>query len=197
MKRYFDNLRPFEKRVLVVVATALFVVLNLAFVMPYFSQWGRVQTRMSAARRKLALYSGEAAQIPAYQKQIRTLAGDNQDVPAEDQANQFSRAIQMQQTDSGVLITSTSKQSSRTNEFFLELSQNIGVQSSEKQLVNFLYNLGSGGSLIRVRDMNLHTDPSHQSLVANIKLVASYQKAATKAPAKTAPPATTANAKRP
>jgi len=66
--------------------------------------------------------------------------------------------------------------SSGTNQFFLEQSQNISVQSGEQQLVDFLYNLGSGNSLIRVRDLTLRPDPPRQNLSATVKLVASFQK---------------------
>ena len=49
-------------------------------------------------------------------------------------------------------------------------------QSGEKPLVDFLYNLGSGNSLIRVRGLSLRPDPPRQLLAANITLIASYQK---------------------
>ena len=90
----------------------------------------------------------------------------------------FASTIQSQAAQAGVAIQSTGKQMPRTtpDSFFLELSQVIVVQSREQQLVDFLYNLGSGNSLIRVRDLTLHPDQSHQQLAANVKLVASYQK---------------------
>jgi hypothetical protein len=97
------------------------------------------------------------------------------------------------QAQSGVNVTSTSRTSTRTNEFFLELAQTIGVQSAEPQLVDFLYNLGAGTSLIRVRGLTLHPDPPRQQLIANATLVASYQKNQPKKPA----PALQTAAKRP
>jgi hypothetical protein len=81
----------------------------------------------------------------------------------------------------------------RTNQFFLEQSQTITVQSGEQQLVDFLFNLGSGNSLIRVRDLGLHPDAPHQQLAATIRLVASFQKNPTTKPA--APAARTGSAK--
>ena len=46
-----------------------------------------------------------------------------------------------------------------------------------KLSLDFLYNLGSGNSLIRVRDLQLSPDaPARQQLGGTVKLVASYQK---------------------
>ena len=81
------------------------------------------------------------------------------------------------QPPSGVNLMNSGRITTRTNSpFFVELVQTITVQSGEPQLVDFLYNLGAGPSLIRVRGLSLHTDPSHQQLVAGVTLVASYQK---------------------
>ena len=74
-----------------------------------------------------------------------------------------------------------------TNEFFVEQVQNISVTATDEQLVNFLYKLGSGASMIRVRDLELQPDNAHQHLNANIRLVASYQKKPMKATPAPAP----------
>jgi len=180
------NLRPFEKRLVVGVAAVLFIVLNAWFVFPHFSDLAQAQKQRDDALEKLKRWQVEINQEPNYRKQIRELESESQAVPTEDQAIQFSRAIQMQQAQSGVNITSTSKQTVRTNQFFLELTQQISVESGEAQLVDFLYNLGSGTSLIRVRDLALHPNPPRLALSGNVKLVASYQK---NSPKKAAPAA--------
>jgi Tfp pilus assembly protein PilO len=180
------NLRPFEKRLVVAVAVVLFVVLNAWFVFPHFSDLGQAQKQREDALKKIDRWNAEIHQTPGYQRQIKELESEGQSVPAEEQQNQFSRAIQMQQVQSGVNITSTSKQIVRTNQFFLELTQQISVESGEAQLVDFLYNLGSGSSLIRVRDLGVHPNPPRQALSGNVKLVASFQK---NPPKKTAPAA--------
>ena len=170
------NLRPFEKRLVVGVAAVLFVVLNAWFVFPHFSDLGQAQDQRADALKKIERWQVEIDQEPTYRRQIRELESEGQSVPAEDQQNQFSRAIQMQQAQSGVNITSTSKQTVRTNQFFLELTEQVSVEAGEAQLVDFLFNLGSGNSLIRVRDLALHPNPPRQALSGNVKLVASYQK---------------------
>jgi len=76
-----------------------------------------------------------------------------------------------------VQLQNTSRQITRTNDvFFIEQIQNINVLATDDQLVDFLYQLGSGASMIRVRDLELQPDQPRQHLNGNIKLVASYQK---------------------
>ena len=178
MTSYLDklNLRPFEKRLVVGVAAVLFVVFNAWFVFPHFSDLGQAQDRKAEALKKQQKWQAECDQIPKYRKMITDIIGESQDVPPEDQQYTFTSAIQMQQAESGVNINSFGRPSTSTNEFFVKLTQTIGVQSGEPQLVDFLYKLGESKSLIRVRGLTLHTDPPRQQLVANVTLVASYQK---------------------
>jgi Tfp pilus assembly protein PilO len=191
MKNPLDrlNLRPFEKRLVVVVAAVLFVVLNAWFVFPHFSDLAQAQKERAEALEKIGRWQAETNQISSYQRQIRELESEGQAVPAEEQQNQFSRAIQMQQAQSGVNITSTSKQTVSTNQFFLRLTEQVSVESGEAQLVDFLYNLGAGTSLIRVRDLALQPNAPRQALSGTVKLVASYQKNAPKKAAPVANPA--------
>jgi hypothetical protein len=178
MTSYLDklNLRPFEKRLVVGVAAILFVVFNAWFVFPHFSDLSDTRAHRAEALKKLEKWQAECAQSTKYKTAIAGIIGQSKDVPPEDQQYQFSSAIQMQQAQSGVNITSFGRPSTSTNDFFVKLTQTIGVQSGEPQLVDFLYNLGAGASLIRVRGLTLHTDPSRQQLIANVTLVASYQK---------------------
>jgi len=183
------NLRPFEKRLVVVVAAVLFVVLNAWFVFPHFSDLTDAQKRRADALEKIRRWQVEINQEPVYRKQIRELESEGQSVAPEDQQNQFSRTIQMQQAQSGVNITSTSKQVVSTNQFFLKLTESVSVESGEPQLVDFLYNLGAGSSQIRVRDLALHPNPPRQALSGTVRLEASYQKNPPKKAAPGASPA--------
>ena len=94
MKGYWNNLRPFEKRVVVGVAAMVFVVFNVWFVRPHFSDWARVKFRIAAARDKLKKYQGEVSQITTVSNQVRKLEGEGLSVPPEEQSVQFLRAIQ-------------------------------------------------------------------------------------------------------
>ena len=202
---YWDslNLRPSEKRLVVGVGAVLFVVLNAWFVVPHFSDLSQAREQRLEALKKLDRWQAEIDQKGKYQAGINKFIKQGQEVPAEDQQNQFARAIQSQQAQSGVGIPSFGRTTTKTNQFFLELTQLISVESGEPQLVDFLYNLGSGNSLVRVSDLALHPNPPRQALSGSVKLVASYQKNSPKKTAPTAKPAganpklTSATAKRP
>ena len=195
MSGYLARLNSSERRFVVGVALLLFVIINIFFIFPRFKDWGVAQGRIAAARQKLQLYQAGIAQQPKLEQQIRQL-GDGQDVPPEDQSTQFLRNIQMQANQSGVGLIST-RQTTRTNASFIEQIQTITVQSGEKQLVDFLYNIGAGGSQARVRGISVRPDQPHQRLNAQITLVASYRKtqpgrrATGRTGAQTAQPATT------
>jgi hypothetical protein len=188
MKGYWANLRPFEKRVVVGVAALFFVVLNFLFVFPYFSELDKVADRNFQANRKLKLYENEIGQTNTYWKEVRRMESEGLEVPPEDQTRHFNNTIQAQAVRSGVQLTSGGRTTFTTNEFFIELSQTITAQSPEQPLVDFLYSLGSGNSLIRVRDLNLRPDPQRQQIVATITLVASYQKKTASRPAASSSP---------
>src|SRR5262245_35566367 len=186
MKGYWENLRPFEKRVLVGVATMLFAIFNLWFVLPHFSDLGKMRQRLKDAQNTLEVRKGAIAQIPTIQTQVNKLQREGQDVPAEEQALQFARLITDHEMRSGVTPQGGGKIFTQTNVYFLAQSTTVNVEGNEQQLIDFLFNLGSGDSMIRVRDMNLHPDAPRQKLAANVKLVESYQKTSksTSSPAK-------------
>jgi len=178
MNGYLDklNLRPFEKRLIVGVATLLFIVLNWLFVFPHFSDWAKVQSRVNRARRTLSTFQAEVQQTNSVWRSVKQLENEGFAVPAEDQMQHFANTREVVASQSGVTIGNASKLSTRTNQFFLELTQTISLLTKEQQLVDFLYNLGSSNSLIRVRDLTLRTDAPRQNLSATVRLVASYQK---------------------
>jgi Tfp pilus assembly protein PilO len=178
VKTYLDNLRPLEKRVVVGVAVMAFVVFNLWFVVPHFSDWEQAGFRREKAEAKLAQYLADIAQTKNYNAQIRQLSSDAYEVPAEEQSLHFATEVQRKAAVCGMVLGSISRVSERTNNpFFLEKSITVTATAKEQQLVDFLYDLGSSNSMIRVRDLGLRPDAPRQQLNAQIKLVASYQKA--------------------
>jgi hypothetical protein len=198
MKEFFARLNPTERRFVVGVAVVFFLVVNFVWIWPHFSDWGKTQARMAAAQKKMELFNKGIAKTPEIDREITKYQSTGVTVPPEDQAVQFVRMIYNEASRSGVIIQSLGgpRQNTDTNNpFFIEQNQTVSVQSDEKQLVNFLYNLGAGSnSLIRVRSLSVQPDPPRQQLSSRITLVASYEK---KAPAArtTAPAAATATPK--
>jgi hypothetical protein len=199
MTGYLDrlNLRPFEKRLVVGVGAVLFVVLNAWFVVPHFSDLGQAKKRRADALEQMKRWQVEIDQKAKYEAGISKLVKEGQEVQAEDQVNQFARTIQEQQARSGVGIGNFGRTTTKTNLFFLELTQPVSVQSGEAQLVDFLYSLGSGNSLIRVSELTLRPDPPRQQLSGSVKLVASYQKTPPRKAASANAKMVTTTAKRP
>lgn len=177
MEKYFSQLRPMERRLAVAVAVVVLLILNGWFIWPHFSDWGKLQSRLTNAKIKLQLYQATIAQTPAYEAQVKTLENGGGSLASEDQAVNFVRTIQTQSTLSHVQIARMYQQPPRTNDaFFISQVQNVSVIADDQQLVDFLYKLGSGSSMIRVSDLELQPDRERQHLNANMKLVASYQK---------------------
>ena len=189
MKKYFARLRPLERRLAVGVVVVLILVLNFVFIWPHFSDWSKLKTRLKNAHDTWASYQATIAQATNYQAQVKSLEGQGEFVAPEDQAINFMRTIQAQAEASGVGRANYSRSIMHTNDaFFIEQVQNINVVATDQQLVDFLYKLGSGASMIRVRDLELQPDTPRLHLNANIRLVASYQKNPA-APARAAAPA--------
>jgi Tfp pilus assembly protein PilO len=189
MKKYFAHLRPLERRLAVGVVVVLILALNFVFIWPHFYDWGQLKNRLKNARATLANYQAAITQATNYQAQVKSLEGQGEFVAPEDQAINFMRAIQAQAEASGVGRVNYSRSIMHTNDaFFVEQVQNINVVATDQQLVDFLYKLGSGASMIRVRDLELQPDAPRLHLNANIRLVASYQKNPA-APARAAAPA--------
>jgi hypothetical protein len=198
MKEFFARLNPMERRFVVAVGVLFFLVANLVWVWPHFSDWGKTRIRMDKAGDNLATFQRGADKIPGLKREIDKYQRQGDVVPQDDQAVQFMRLIQRQSAQSGVIIVNmgSQRQSGATNNpFFVEQNQTITLQSTEKALVDFLYNLGAGTSLIRVKVLSVQPDQSHQQLTSRVTLIASYQK---KAPApRSAAPAAAPAAKPP
>jgi Tfp pilus assembly protein PilO len=187
------NLRPNERRLVIGVAIVVFIILNWIFVWPEFGEWGRLQKRQREADDLLRRYRAEVQNTAQYQKTLNELEKAGATVASEEQALKLSTTIYNQAALSGVTpnnyneIRQTSSGPGKGNQFFEEKAANVNITGDEKALVDFLYNLGVGGSLIRVRSMSLSPDQPRYKLQGNLQVVASY---ARKAPPKAAPAAT-------
>lgn len=175
------NLRPVERRVLVVVLTAGVVVVNFLFVWPYFGEWGRTLRETERARLTLRAYQAELNRTAEYETKLRELAQQGSAVLPAEQALQLAYAVQSHARSNNVAIVGVRPgtaltSAANTNQFFDEQTVAIDVAATDRELVDFLVAMGSGDSMIRVRDMDLRPDPPQYKLNGKITLVASYQK---------------------
>jgi type II secretory pathway component PulM len=177
MKKYFEQLRPMERRLAVGVIVALLLVGNYVFIWPDFGEWGQYDAKIQQARQTLKLYQDTIAKTGTFQQKLKTFENQGEFVAPEDQAINFMRAIQQQSQATQVAIVNASRSTTHTNDvFFVEQVQNITVSATDAQLVDFLYRLGNDPSMIRVRDLEMQPDGPRQRLNASIQLVASYQR---------------------
>jgi hypothetical protein len=173
------NLKPHERRMVVIVSLVVFVVLNLWLVWPNFGQLGRVQAEMEKTRRQLRQFKLEIDKQSLYQRQLRELQGQGQFIATEEQALRLAQEVNNQAALTGVNIVSSTpgtRSGSKTNAFFDEQTLRISFNSEEQPLVEFIYNLAARESLTRVRSMTLGPDPKRERLQGNIDLVKSFQR---------------------
>ena len=185
------NLQPQERRLVVIVAAILFGMLNLWFVWPHFKDWQMVKDAREQVQTKPGRYTNEVARVPEYQRRLKVLEKLGSPVIPSEQTLDLLRSVQTLAKLKGVRIDSQGqptpvkdKETGNTNSFFEKLSMNIRVTTGETELVDFLYELGEGNSMIRVGDMTLSPAPGANptNLSGTITLVASYQKANTAKP---------------
>ncbi len=183
MKEFWTRLNSTERRFVVGVGVVFFLVINIVWVWPHFGDWSDTKGRMAAARTQLVTFESGTNLIPDLQKSIDKF-GHGKVVPQEDQALQFARLVQNQTTLFGIIpqnIVFRKESTSGTttnNSFFVDQTATMQLDTTEKQLVDFLYSIGAGSnSLIRVKVLSVQPESSHTRLTTRVTLVASYQKA--------------------
>jgi len=175
------NLSPQERRLVVVIAIVVFVVLNIWLIWPEFGSVAIWKQRRADAERRLKQFKDEISNQGKYKRQLAELEVLGGQIGTEEQALSLQRDVSTQALLSGVQVNRYDPQArmatgGRTNAFFEEQGLIITVVTGERELVDFLYNLGTRSSLIRVRSMTLSRDPSGMKLQGSMTLVASFAK---------------------
>lgn len=177
MKKYFEQLRPAERRLAVGFLVVIILLLNWYYIWPHFSDWDNLGGQIRQSQDTLKMYQDGIAQIPATQLALKKFESQGEFVAPEEQSIDMMRTLSKQQALTGVAIVNNSRSMSHTNDaFYVEQVQSITVVATDSQLVDFLYNLGNDPSMIRVRDLELSPDGPRQKLNATIQLVASFQR---------------------
>ena len=186
------NLTPQEQRLVVAIALVVFVVLNVWFVWPHFKDLKQLKRQQQNLEADLGRYKQLIEQAPAFTRELEKLRTLGVELATESQALELVKTVMSQAALSGVTInnyTPSRSTAAQTNQFFEEQALQINVNTGEKELVDFLFGLSSGSSLIRVRSMSLQPDQPRMRLSGNITLVASYQRQTPLKPATAAAPA--------
>ena len=175
------NLRPQERRLVVITGLAIFVVLNIWFVFPYFGEWGRVERKMERSRDTLERYQQEITRRPQYERQLAELRESGSRMLTSEV--EMQNVVHNQAAAAGLQIVNYDSRFrptlTKTNQFFEEQSASVRFSSGGKELVDFLVGLASQDAMIRVREMDLRPDPSQTRLVGNLLIVGNYQKKST------------------
>ncbi len=191
------NLKPQERRWVVIVVLVVFVLLNFIFVWPNFGNLGRTEQGLRDTQSKLKTYNDEISRQSFYARQLKELQEGGQFIANEEQGLRLAQEVNNQAALTGVSVLSSTpgtRGSGKTNAFFDEQTLQISINCDEPPLVEFLFNLAARESLTRVRSMTLGPDPKRERLQGNITLVKSFQR---KPPAKSAAAAAPTNAAAP
>jgi hypothetical protein len=179
------NLKPHEIRVVVAIGLVVFVFLNIWFVFPLFPQWAKTKKAIKFATQDYVTYQREIGRVPGpagYEARLKKLEGDGAAILPEEYAVQLIRTIQAAASANGIVTQSiqTSGRGAATaspGDVFEEQSVNLTFNNAdEKQLLDFMYELSNGKSLIRVRDMNVKPEATKTRLSGTLTLTASFQK---------------------
>ncbi|MFT4587982.1 MAG: hypothetical protein ACI9VS_001194 [Candidatus Binatia bacterium] len=181
MNAFFDslNLRPGERRLIVIVAIVTFVVLNFLFVWPHSKKWKTSLTELDAAKTELVDYQATVAELDSTSLELTSVESGGATLLNDAEPEHLLRTIQNETTRHGVNVQRYDGQSESalgTNNLFIERMLPIQyINTADTNLVALLVSVGSGNSLIRIRDLTISTDPSRTKLHGRITFVASYR----------------------
>ena len=179
------NLRPQERRLVVIVGTIIFVLLNMWFVWPYFGDWGKTKAEIGRNRTTLERYRREIEQKPKYEARVRELETTGSEMLSNE--NDLQRIVLMQAAAAGVQTGGSSPTRNpfgSTNQFFQEASISIPFHAGGKELVDFLVGIAAQNAMIRVRDMTVRPEQNQTRLGGTLVFVGNFQQR----PSTNAPP---------
>ena len=183
MNRLFDrlNLQPQERRLVVLVGTLVFVLLNIWFVFPHFKRWDVVNNQLQSQQLKYRRYQQATNRIPQYRRELQELQSEGSKINPDMQAFRMTETIQSIAQANNVQVPRLgsprpARSTGETNRFYEELQVSGRVVADEPELVDFLYALGTNSSMVRVRSLIVTPQSQNTNLQADLTLVASYQK---------------------
>jgi len=185
MSSFLDklNLKPQERRLIVMAAAVLFAVLQFWLVWPHFKDRAGIKTGLDAAHKTLKSYQAEIARTNDYLLKRRDLERQGSSILAEERAQPLILMGQIQsqavrsKLNLGNIDPVRRPVVGRTNQFFEEQTINAGLNpTGDEELIDFLVAMGSSDLMVRVKELDLRPDPSRTKLMGKVTLVASFQK---------------------
>jgi hypothetical protein len=184
---FFDkmNLRPQERRLVVIVGLVVFILLNMWFIWPFFGEWGRVQNDLYKSESTLARYNAEIAKRSTYERKQRELEQTGSEMLNNE--TDFQRIVSSQAASAGVYLSDLrtgagASLATTTNQFFQEQSIVVQFSSGGKEIVDFLVGIAAQNAMIRVREMNIRPDSTQTKLAGSITFAGNYARPQTNAP---------------
>jgi hypothetical protein len=108
-------------------------------------------------------------------ERIRVLGAEDAGLVPIDKAPTLSFSILNETSRAGLALMTTSKVSSRTNQFFAELQQNLILEATEPQLLDFLRNVAATNSALRVQSLLVLPTPDRSRLRVTMGIAGEYR----------------------
>lgn len=185
------NLRPQERRWVVMAAAVLFLVLQFWLVWPHFKDWRETKNTFKNATDTLEKYRSVVDHTDEYRRRLESLEGQNAGLLTQEQAGTLLvQRIGAQARESKVNYSQINilRSAARPNEFFEEQTLDFRFNpTGDKELVDFLLAIGNSDLMVRVKELNLNPDQGGFKLMGSMRLVASFQKKSSVGPASVKP----------
>jgi type II secretory pathway component PulM len=193
MKSAFDqlNLKPQERRFVVIGGIILFLLLNFWLVWPHYGDLGRVRRQILQANATLDKYREEFARTNEYVAQLQVLEKQGSRVLDRDADLVLLSTVQRLARESGILapqVTPGRVSTAKPDEFFEQQQLTLGMGPTPPDaVVSFLVALTTNDLVIRVKELDLRPDQTVSKLQGTIRVVANLQKKALTAQSGSAP----------
>ena len=183
MKSFVDklNLKSSELRFLGLVALVVFAMLNVWLVWPHFYEWATAKDEIAKSRKKLKDWQVRIERRPQQEEVLRRLEKQGPTALMEGQAGNLLASIEAHMRMNNIIDRGKRvfvNQNAPTNQFFEEFAYTVNIAATNEALINFLLDLASPNSMIRVREMKLDRDAATGGtlLAGSLRIVASYAK---------------------
>lgn len=195
MNEWLDklNLQPHEKRVVVIVVTILFLVLNYLFVWPRLGSVQEITKKRDEAASLRDLRASHAKQTNSIATRVNNLKKTGETILKQDQNSQFLSTLQIEAGKAGLNIMQTrnlgNSSFGQTNGFVEERAISITFTAGDSNLVDFMYAMSQPGSILRVQTFDLGPEaPAQTRLSGTMTLIGSIETAPKAKPDKSASP---------